>query len=172
MTIYDFPPCRRHPLEAGGFLDMRQATQFFASRSSPLIRSAPGMTSSLAQDRAPHRPGVRHFFNRPLSVNSRPLGAASIRSDLSGASSGRIYLNEITQMANNLPSDMDIYVNESDMSFWKVVLTGPQDTPYVAGTFILTVQMSQTFPQLPPTVRFVTPILHPNITKVTNSKML
>jgi len=68
-------------------------------------------------------------------------------------------------MANRLLIDMDIYVNESDMSFWKVVLAGPQDTLYAAGAFILTVQMSQTFPQLPPTVRFVTPILHPNITK-------
>jgi len=172
MTIYDFPPCRRHPLEAGSFLDMRQATQFFASRSSPLIRSAPGMTSSLAQDRAPNRPGVRQFFNRPLLINSQPMRAASIRSDLSGASSGRIYLNEITQMANNLSSDMDVYINESDMSFWKVVLAGPQDTPYAGGAFILTVQMSQIFPQLPPTVRFFTPILHPNITKVTNFKML
>jgi ubiquitin-protein ligase len=162
MTIYDFPPCRRHPLEAGSFLDMRQATQFFASRSS---RSTSGMTSSLAQDRVSNRPGVRQFFNSPLPVNSRPMGAASIRSDLSGASSGRIYLSEVTQMANNLPSDMDIYVSESDMSFWKVVLAGPPDTPYAAGAFILTVQMSQTFPQLPPTVRFVTPILHPNITK-------
>ena len=169
MTIYDFPPCRRHPLEAGSFLDMRQATQFFASRSS---RSTSGMTSSLAQDRASNRPGVRQFFNSPLPVNSRPMGAASIRSDLSGVSSGRIYLSEVTQMANNLPTDMDIYVSESDMSFWKVVLAGPPDTPYAAGAFILTVQMSQTFPQLPPTVRFVTPILHPNITKVTNFKML
>ncbi|OXV08627.1 hypothetical protein Egran_03610 [Elaphomyces granulatus] len=160
MTIYDFPSCRRHPLEAGSFLDMRQATPFFASRSSPLIRSASGMTSSLAQDRAPNRPGVRQFFNRPLS-----MGAASILSDSSGASSGRICLCEITQMANNLPSDMDIYVSESDMSFWKVVLAGPQDTPYAAGAFILTVQINQFFPQLPPTVRFVTPILHPNITK-------
>ncbi|OAL43297.1 UBC-like protein, partial [Pyrenochaeta sp. DS3sAY3a] len=60
---------------------------------------------------------------------------------------------------------MDTYVNEVDMGFWKVIMEGPSGTPYAKGTFVLSVSIGQNFPQTPPAVRFLTPILHPNITK-------
>lgn len=66
----------------------------------------------------------------------------------------------------NPHASVDIYVNESDMSFWKVVMTGPAKSPYENGTFVLFVHMTTSYPQSAPSVRLIIPILHPNITKV------
>lgn len=57
----------------------------------------------------------------------------------------------------------DVYVSESDMSFWKIFLSGPEGTPYSEGTFLLYLSMGESFPTHPCEVRFVTKIKHPNI---------
>ena len=59
----------------------------------------------------------------------------------------------------------DIYVSEQNMGFWKVVMKGPVGSIYSAGTFLTILDMPDTFPAFAPRVRFVTPILHPNITR-------
>jgi len=60
---------------------------------------------------------------------------------------------------------MDVYVSETNIGFWKVVMQGPPRSPYADGVFVLTVEMTSRFPLAAPEVRFITPILHPNITK-------
>jgi ubiquitin-conjugating enzyme/von Willebrand factor type A domain-containing protein len=152
-TTLDFPPCRRNPLESGTFFSLRRSKHYFSSRSSPLVqrRPVPGYLS--VGTSLPYR---------------RASTATSFDSNVSSVSSSRVYINEMTHMANHLPGDIDVYVSEADMSFWKVVLMGPAETPYSGGTFVLTVQLCSNFPQFPPTVRFSTPILHPNITKVSH----
>ena len=52
------------------------------------------------------------------------------------------------------------------MGFWKVVMEGPPASPYAEGVFMLYLEIGEDFPFKPPSVRFITPILHPNITKV------
>ena len=79
---------------------------------------------------------------------------------------------------------IDLYVNDSDMSFLKIilevcvvmsgmnvtnathVLKAPKDEtkcPYRNGTFLLTCDIPQSYPREPPEIRFVTFILHPNV---------
>ncbi len=79
---------------------------------------------------------------------------------------------------------IDLYVNDSDMSFLKIilevcvvtsgvnvtdathVLKAPTDEakcPYRNGTFLLTCDIPQSYPRDPPEIRFVTFILHPNV---------
>ncbi|KAH9205235.1 ubiquitin-conjugating enzyme/RWD-like protein, partial [Leptodontidium sp. 2 PMI_412] len=77
----------------------------------------------------------------------------------------RILLSEIKAMIDNPHHYMDIYVSQSNMGFWKVVMQGPPDSPYADGTFLLYIELGQDFPRRPPSARFITPILHPNITK-------
>ncbi|KAF2158863.1 hypothetical protein M409DRAFT_61284 [Zasmidium cellare ATCC 36951] len=57
----------------------------------------------------------------------------------------------------------DIYVSTSDIAFWKVVMEGPDDSPYAAGTFMLYLSAGDDYPYQPPEVRFVTKMMHPNI---------
>src|SRR5579859_7201117 len=59
----------------------------------------------------------------------------------------------------------DIYVCERNLRFWKVVMQGPVGSIYSAGAFSTTLEMDSTFPDTPPKARFITPILHPNITR-------
>lgn len=44
-------------------------------------------------------------------------------------------------------------------------MQGPPDSPYAKGTFLLYIEMGSEFPRRPPSARFITPMLHPNITK-------
>jgi hypothetical protein len=75
-------------------------------------------------------------------------------------------LGEVRAAIDNHHDYMDIYVSESNMSFWKVVMQGPPGSPYASGTFVLYVEHGADLPRKPPSVRFITPILHPNVTKV------
>lgn len=110
-----------------------------------------------------------------LDAATRQLAAKSssllqiARSSASGEPqerSGRLFLDEMRLMIANPHASMDIYVSEEDMAFWKVVMSGPNSTAYSEGTFALFLHMTETYPQKAPTVRFITPVLHPNVSKV------
>jgi len=51
------------------------------------------------------------------------------------------------------------------MSFWKVVMVGPQDSAYTGGTFVLYLHLEENYPTFPPKGRFITSIFHPNINR-------
>lgn len=70
---------------------------------------------------------------------------------------------ELIDIIKNPHPDIDIYINDSDIYFWKVVFKGPDGTPYQNGTWLAYIQFPQTYPYIPPNIRFVTPIKHCNI---------
>jgi ubiquitin-protein ligase len=80
--------------------------------------------------------------------------------------SSRILLSEIKAIIDNPHDYMDIYVSQSNIGFWKVVMQGPPDSPYANRTFLLYIEIRPEFPRTPPSARFITPMLHPNITKI------
>ncbi|KAM9789399.1 ubiquitin-conjugating enzyme E2 2-like [Neosynchiropus ocellatus] len=59
-----------------------------------------------------------------------------------------------------------IFPLESDLTFWKILMQGPPETPYEQGVFQLYCQFSKEYPVKPPLVRFLTPIYHCNINSV------
>ncbi len=52
---------------------------------------------------------------------------------------------------------------EESMTHWTGYIDGPQDSPYAGGRFKLIMDFPAYFPFKPPTVQFITPIFHPNI---------
>ncbi|CAD8137345.1 unnamed protein product [Paramecium octaurelia] len=50
-----------------------------------------------------------------------------------------------------------------DVSFWKIIMVGPEQTPYSNGIYILYMKFPQEFPLQPPDLRFLTSIYHCNI---------
>ena len=66
-------------------------------------------------------------------------------------------------MGAEMVAAIDVYPLASDVGIWRVVMPGWEGTAYVGGTFALTVRFPATYPAHPPSVRFDTPILHPNI---------
>jgi ubiquitin-protein ligase/Mg-chelatase subunit ChlD len=75
----------------------------------------------------------------------------------------RRLLDEIRNIAANPHPSYDVYVSESNIGFWKVILSGPAESAYATGTFVLYLDMSDDYPQSPPQGRFITRIFHPNI---------
>eukprot|EP01084_Bolivina_argentea_P173829 301120_1 len=54
-------------------------------------------------------------------------------------------------------------VDPNDMFVWTAEVTGPPDTPYNKGKFILDIIFPKNYPFKPPKVTFRTKIFHPNI---------
>jgi len=95
--------------------------------------------------------------------------ARSTNSGTSGLNGARQNLRtsrlktEMRQIVTNANLNYDVYVSESDMSFWKIVMTGPNESPYAQGTFVLYMDMEETYPTFAPKARFITKIHHPNV---------
>jgi len=53
--------------------------------------------------------------------------------------------------------------NNDDLHSWTGTINGPKGTPYEGGHFVLDISLAPTYPYTPPTIRFLTKILHPNI---------
>ncbi|XP_044727384.1 ubiquitin-conjugating enzyme E2 T-like [Chrysoperla carnea] len=53
--------------------------------------------------------------------------------------------------------------DENTLDVLTAVIIGPQCTPYENGTFQLEIHIPDKYPFVPPMIKFVTPIYHPNI---------
>lgn len=50
-----------------------------------------------------------------------------------------------------------------DMYHWEGYIMGPKETPYQGGKFKVSIKISNKYPYVPPLVKFITKIYHPNI---------
>ncbi|MCJ1357306.1 MAG: hypothetical protein MMC33_007302 [Icmadophila ericetorum] len=149
-TKYDIPPCRAHPNEKDQFISLQEACKFFSTMSKGFAKSMKSGTS---------RSSSVAMSITGYSVDSGSTAVSSVDGQ------GRKFLNEVMAMINNPHDSMDVYVSESNMGFWKVVMQGPPGSPYEKGTFLLYVDIGDSYPTKAPTAKFITPVLHPNITK-------
>jgi peroxin-4 len=51
----------------------------------------------------------------------------------------------------------------AELKEWTAVIRGPPDTPFEDYLFTLAIELSSEYPLVPPTMRFVTKIFHPNV---------
>lgn len=66
-------------------------------------------------------------------------------------------------MEPNEEPDIRLRVKEDDLLEWVAWIRGPSETPYAEGVFELEIKATPEYPVCPPTVRFVTPVFHPNV---------
>lgn len=71
---------------------------------------------------------------------------------------------ELSRLSTDPPPGIAAYVpNPADMTAIRAQITGPEDSPFEKGVFLLLVNISGRYPFEPPRCRFVTPVYHPNI---------
>lgn len=78
------------------------------------------------------------------------------------AASRRIQKELIAIMKDPHPF-INVYVNDDNRYFWKVIFIGPESTPYQNGTWLAYIEFSKEYPFVVPNIRFETPIKHCNI---------
>ena len=125
--------------------------------------------TTVTSDRVPPRkehPNLRDEFVQLSSATAAARGSNTSSATGTARSNLRIsrLMNEMrTIVAGGSHPKYDIYVSETDMSFWKVVIDGPDDSPYSEGAFLLYLHADEGYPTFAPKARFVTKIKHPNV---------
>jgi len=83
----------------------------------------------------------------------------------SSASATKRLLREI-QDYQEAPNDALLHlgpIGDEDLFRWEAVLKGVRGSAYDGGLWLLSIAVPPTYPNTPPTITFVTPICHPNI---------
>ncbi|GBE87311.1 hypothetical protein SCP_1005590 [Sparassis crispa] len=113
------------------------------------------VTADECPDRKPHA-----RLHEPLLAASR----AAARALPPSTDRQRRLMQELREVMNSSHPAIDVY-SGSDLAFWKIVIEAPKGSPYEGGTFLAYVNFGSNYPQSAPEVRFITPILHPNINR-------
>ncbi|KAL5340116.1 ubiquitin-conjugating enzyme/RWD-like protein [Aspergillus crustosus] len=72
---------------------------------------------------------------------------------------------ELAELTASPPEGIIVQLaDESNLYEWKILLDGPEGSPYHKGKFTLKLTLPTEYPFKPPTVSFVTKIYHPNVT--------
>eukprot|EP00753_Platysulcus_tardus_P020223 PLAT790.2.p1 GENE.PLAT790.2~~PLAT790.2.p1 ORF type:complete len:173 (+),score=29.47 PLAT790.2:51-569(+) len=53
--------------------------------------------------------------------------------------------------------------DDGDMYSWRAFIKGPPDTAFEGGVYELSIKVDFSYPMTPPTMRFATPVFHPNV---------
>lgn len=157
------PPIKQVPVRRSSFFDFRRAKRYAGAEivtrdQYPQRKQHSNLTDSFVE--------VSNFArtttafteaSSPSTVTAEFLATSSTRS-------ARLLL-EIKNIALNAHPHYDVYVSESNMGFWKIVMQGPPDSYYSKGIFVLYLDMEDNYPAFPPKGRFCTPMYHPNINR-------
>tara|TARA_B100001540_G_scaffold295777_1_gene296893 strand:- start:1331 stop:1786 length:456 start_codon:yes stop_codon:yes gene_type:complete len=72
-------------------------------------------------------------------------------------------VRDFKRLQSDPPTGISGAPTESNIMLWHAVMFGPEDTPWEGGTFKLTLQFTEEYPNKAPTVKFATKMFHPNI---------
>ncbi|XP_063982233.1 uncharacterized protein LOC135165150 [Diachasmimorpha longicaudata] len=72
---------------------------------------------------------------------------------------------ELKSLRIDPPEGIEATPLDSMHCHWQATITGPIGSPYEGGLFYLYLQVPHSYPMCPPVVRFLTKILHPNVSR-------
>ncbi|EMS63837.1 Protein PEROXIN-4 [Triticum urartu] len=98
-----------------------------------------------------------------LSIHKDQL-VVSVNTRACRASRARLF-KEYKEVQREKSADPDIQLicDDSNIFKWTAVIKGPSETPFEGGVFQLAFSIPEQYPLLPPQVRFITKIFHPNV---------
>merc|ERR1712142_579678 len=78
-------------------------------------------------------------------------------------SARRRLMRDFKRLQEDPPAGVSGAPTDNNILLWNAVIFGPSDTPFEDGTFKLTIEFTEEYPNKPPTVRFVSKMFHPNV---------
>eukprot|EP00696_Hemimastix_kukwesjijk_P003472 gnl/Hemi2/14256_TR4843_c0_g1_i1.p1 gnl/Hemi2/14256_TR4843_c0_g1~~gnl/Hemi2/14256_TR4843_c0_g1_i1.p1 ORF type:complete len:152 (-),score=33.86 gnl/Hemi2/14256_TR4843_c0_g1_i1:121-576(-) len=75
----------------------------------------------------------------------------------------RRLMRDFKRLHDDPPTGINGAPLENNIMKWNAVIFGPEDTPWDGGTFKLTLEFSEDYPNKSPVVKFVSKMFHPNI---------
>ncbi|PAA83374.1 hypothetical protein BOX15_Mlig010916g3, partial [Macrostomum lignano] len=75
----------------------------------------------------------------------------------------RRLIRDFKRLQEDPPTGVSGAPNDNNILSWNCVIFGPQDTPFEDGTFQLSMEFSEEYPNKPPVVRFLSKMFHPNV---------
>lgn len=72
-------------------------------------------------------------------------------------------MRDFKRLQDDPPAGVSGAPDERNVMIWNAVIFGPDDTPFEDGTFKLTMEFSEEYPNKPPAVRFTSKMFHPNV---------
>lgn len=75
----------------------------------------------------------------------------------------RRLMRDFKKLQEDPPAGVSGAPTEDSILMWHAIIFGPQDTPFEDGTFKLTMEFTEEYPNKPPTVKFVSKMFHPNV---------
>jgi len=70
---------------------------------------------------------------------------------------------ELNHVSSNPGQGIYIFPSQEAINLWRVLLEGPEQSPFEGGIFALTVNIPNDYPFKPPKIKFETPIYHCNV---------
>ena len=71
-------------------------------------------------------------------------------------------MRDFKRLMNDAPAGIFGVPDEDNIMSWHGVIFGPEDTPWEGGTFKLTLEFTEEYPNKAPVVKFVSRMFHPN----------
>lgn len=73
--------------------------------------------------------------------------------------------NDIRSIVQEGSSGIDAVPLDMQETHWQASIIGPQGSPYEGGKFFLYIRFPYNYPMKPPYIRFLTKIIHPNVSR-------
>lgn len=77
--------------------------------------------------------------------------------------SRRRLMRDFKKLQEDPPAGVSGAPTEDNILAWEAIIFGPQETPFEDGTFKLSLEFTEEYPNKPPTVKFISKMFHPNV---------
>lgn len=70
---------------------------------------------------------------------------------------------ELREIASDKASGVSVELVGDSLAHMRGTITGPSETPYQGGTFLVDIHITNSYPFEPPKMKFLTKVWHPNV---------
>ncbi|KAJ4455454.1 putative Ubiquitin-conjugating enzyme E2 2 [Paratrimastix pyriformis] len=107
--------------------------------------------------------GVQNLSYLATTLGTRVKFADHVELGTMSTPARRRLMRDFKRLQEDPPAGINGTPMENNIMMWNAVIFGPEETPWEGGTFRLTLQFTEEYPNKAPVVKFVSRMFHPNI---------